>query len=740
MTVRLGVQLTVKSGREAAVRLIVMSAAVAIGSTLLLCTLAGFHALRAGAQQPCWECTSGTAVQSAHLSGVRPRGAGSLLWLARDDNFEGKAIHRADMAALGPHAPLPPGISALPAAGEYDASPALARLIAATPRGELGNRFPGRLVGLVGKRALDNPQALVAYVGRSPRFMRARPGTQLVRRIATEPDPNSLSSVFSFVLGIGAVGLFFPILILVGTATRLSASRREERFAALRLVGATGTQISSIAAVDALTSATLGAALGCLVFVAIRPAVVSIPFTGAPFFQSDFTPTAGGFIAVLLGVPSTATAAALLSLRRVHISPLGVAQHVTPNPPGARRVLPFAFGALLFITALLVAQGGKSTNAVFALVIAGFALMVFGLMVAGAWLTMVVSRLVARSVRSAPSLLAARRLADNPKAAFRSVSGLVLALFVGSVFSAFAAAGLARTPVDRQNSLTSTLVVRFFDGSHEGLSPQKSSAVLARLHRLRSVHVYPIYATATRPERSSGSAGHRGIIACSSLAQFPALTQCPKGAQAATLNSGDLAAYLHTFQVTAAPAAVFASHHSAQLQVLLLRAGSAAALERARTMLISRTTPTAPARTFGEAQAAQLSTLILLQRLVYVGFAITMLIAACSLAVSIGSGLVERKRPFALLRLAGTSVAVLNRVVLLESAAPLVAVAVVSAVAGLCVGAAMTLAIGVNLHPTLPSPGYVVTITVGLAASFAVIGATLPLLDRLTQLESTRFE
>ncbi len=53
--------------------------------------------------------------------------------------------------------------------------------------------------------------------------------------------------------------------------------------------------------------------------------------------------------------------------------------------------------------------------------------------------------------------------------------------------------------------------------------------------------------------------------------------------------------------------------------------------------------------------------------------------AGCSLAVSVGGGLVDRKRPFTLLRVSGTPVSVLSRVVLLEAAVPLVAATVVAA-------------------------------------------------------------
>jgi hypothetical protein len=51
--VRLGLQLTLHSGREAFVRLLVTAAAVAVGVALLLGVLAEFHAFQANASQPC---------------------------------------------------------------------------------------------------------------------------------------------------------------------------------------------------------------------------------------------------------------------------------------------------------------------------------------------------------------------------------------------------------------------------------------------------------------------------------------------------------------------------------------------------------------------------------------------------------------------------------------------------------------------------------------------------------------
>ena len=62
----------------------------------------------------------------------------------------------------------------------------------------------------------------------------------------------------------------------------------------------------------------------------------------------------------------------------------------------------------------------------------GFALLIVGLVLAGPWFTTAGSRIMAKRASRPATLIAGRHLLDNPKAAFRFVSGLVIALFVAS--------------------------------------------------------------------------------------------------------------------------------------------------------------------------------------------------------------------------------------------------------------------------------------------------------------------
>jgi len=109
--------------------------------------------------------------------------------------------------------------------------------------------------------------------------------------------------------------------------------------------------------------------------------------------------------------------------------------------------------------------------------------------------------------------------------------------------------------------------------------------------------------------------------------------------------------------------------------------------------------------------------------------------------VSIGGGLVDRKRPFTLLRVGGTPLGTLYRVVLLEALLPLVGGAVAAAALAYGMSVLAILRIAPAGTPLPPLAGtYYATIGIGLALALAVIAITLPLLGRMTTPASARFE
>ncbi|MEN3539141.1 FtsX-like permease family protein [Microbispora sp. ZYX-F-249] len=737
--IRLGLRLSLSSGREAAARLALIVAGVAAGVAVLLATLSLFNAFQATGDRPCWECVNGSAPSGWALDAT----ADGALWSYHEDFYEGRTIKRLDAAALGARAPVVPGLSRMPGPGQYYASPALAALLDSAPREELATRFPGTRAGFIGDAALSGPDELVIVVGRTPDQVAGLPGAMQVDVIDARPAADDGADVYRFGFAVAAVGLIVPLLVLVGTATRLAAARRETRFAAIRLVGATTRQINVLAAVDAALGALAGALAGLAIFQLVRPAVAGLRITGARFFPELVAPHVWQYAAVLGGVPVAAACAALWSLRRVRISPLGVARRTAASPPRAWRVIPLLTGLGLY--AGPVYRDGKPDEL---LAVVALALIMIGLMLAGPWLTMVAARLAARLTRGGATLLAARRLAADPKTAFRSVSGLVLAVFIGTTIAALVPAVVAGQQKVAGGTLNDVLGASFARPGVSGLSPRAGTELLARLRAHPGVEVLPIYARADMekvPPRPDGPPPAPYVVECPGLARFPVLGRCPGGARAVAGNFARIVGADNPLTVDrllplAGPDSPPASSvDGLDLAAVMISTRDPAALERLRTLLAGYTVE-AP-MTFAEVARVRADLYVRAENIALAVIGLTLVAGACGLVVAAGGGLVERRRPFTLLRLAGTPTRTLAAVVLLESALPLLLAAALAAAAGFGVAEPLLDALAMkSAASALPGPVYFASLGGGLAASLLVILTTLPLLRRMTAPDNARFE
>jgi hypothetical protein len=760
--IRLGLRLAVSGGREAVTRLVIVAIAVGIGVGLLLTAVAAVNAVNAQNDRYAWLDTGAGNPSPAGSGGA----AAPLRVLITTDEFDGQTIYRADVAATGPASPVPPGIPRDPGPGQYDISPALSALLRAAPADELADRYPGHQAGLIGQAGLPSPDSLVIVVGRSAAQMAHLPGAAEVTSFNTTP-PGSNGGVnrgdglgakgLDLVLSVVALALLLPVLIFIGTATRLSAARREQRFAAMRLVGATPRQISLIAAVESTVATAAGVATGFGLFFVLRVPLAAIPFTGQRFFPAALSLSLPDILAVAAGVPAAAAVVARLALRRVNISPLGVTRRVTPAPPRAWRVLPLLAG--LADLGFFAVHGEPASNSGQVLAFTtGFALIMIGLVIAGPWLTMTGARVLARRAGRPGTLIAARRLADDPRAAFRAVSGLVLALFIFTVAAALIATQDTKHVAPTEGAAASnTLIDQFSNtdgGSAAGSAPPPPATVLTRLRQIPGVQgVVEFRAdpglTITNPQLQI-QGFPAAVVSCAQLASDPGLGRCPAGAAAAKvpasltdIGGGNLAEF--TWPGADVPAQRLDSLPLASLDVATN--GSQPAIEQARTVLenayptgTGSPPPPAPApQTIGETSAADNGGDNAFQQLADVVILTSLAIAGCTLAVSVAGGLADRKRPFSLLRLTGARLGMLRQVIVLESAVPLLAVAAVAIGAGFG-ASAMYAAMEMHLSLVSPDAAYYVMTSAGIVLALGVILATFPLLRRITGPETARSE
>lgn len=740
--IRLGLRLTLGSGREAAVRVLVTAAAVALGVGLLLASLAGANGLHAQTDRGAW---LDTAAQASRPTSASDR----LWWLSSTDQFGNQAIDRVDVAA-GPNAPVPPGIAQLPGPGEYYASPALTTLIASQPANELRERFPGRRIGTIGAAALPSPNSLIIVIGHTPRQLSRAPGSVEVGAIQRTlancyrcQNPIGSGPVLQWILAGGAVFLLLPVLILIAMASRLSAARREQRFAAMRLVGATPRQVSVVSAVEAVVAALAGVAVGFALFFVSRPLLYHVPFTGAPFAQGDLSLHGIDIVLSVIGVPVAAVVSARLALRRVQISPLGVTRRASSRPPRMVRIIPLLAG--IGLLAYFDAHGKPGSNGGQLLeLLVGFVLLVVGLVLAGPWFTTAGSRLMTRWASRPATLIAGRRLLDNPKAAFRFISGLVIALFVASALIGALSSIAFVSSSGGGSEGKDTLAEPFcsFSTSNCPASAQVPSVpgrVLAELHATPGVRgVAVVHQSPSQdPLRKSF-----GVVACDQLAKTPAIGTCAPGATVASVGYflSNLLGHNSHASSTVWPSAHLSATEAARLPVVAVVVatdGSSRSLERGRTTLEWAFPFQGQPIGVESLDPSNARLLTMIQDMTDVIIVASLIIAACSLAVNIVAGLGERKRPFSLLRLTGVPTALLHRVVALESALPLFIVAAVSIVVGL-VSAALYLHSQVGIAFRTPGIAYWGTVLGGLAASLAIIASTFPLLTRITGPEVAR--
>lgn len=242
-------------------------------------------------------------------------------------------------------------------------------------------------------------------------------------------DVDADSGSFYVTLAITAsILLVVPLLTLGGAAARLGVARRDARLAALRLIGATPREVVGLTLVETALQGLLGAVAGTALYGALLGVWTQVPFQGRPFTVAELWVGVPVVLIAWLVVPLLAAVSGAVSLRRVVVSPLGVARR--EQRPGLKAVrVVVAVGAIGFF--MFVGMFAQLFAALLvAALLGGLALAFLTMNAVGPWLLGLLGRVRLRRARTPEQLLAARRLLDDPKAVWRVVGGLGLASFV----------------------------------------------------------------------------------------------------------------------------------------------------------------------------------------------------------------------------------------------------------------------------------------------------------------------
>ncbi|MBZ3905722.1 FtsX-like permease family protein [Streptomyces griseiscabiei] len=419
------------SGRRGLQSHLLSAAAAAAGAFVLLTLLAAWLGSGTRADRTAWRTPDAVAAQRATAVqtlgtayvGHRPVTVVSLAQLP-------------DRAAT----PAPPGLDRFPAPGRTYLSPALAELMRELPAKRLADRFPtGTEYGTIGAAGLASPEELVAVVGRAPTdpaITRAAEGSALDTLAArarvdgfTGTRPSLFTAFDQQAALMGGALLVVPVIVLASAAGRLGAARREQRLAALRLAGATPRQILAMTGAESAAVGLAGGLAGAVAHTLLVPVLARVPYGVGTWYTGQLWVGPSLLLAVVGVVAVLTSVSAMTTLRGVARSPLGVAQQTDPRRTRLIRLVLFvAVGLYVTITAH---GGGLSTGQSLALIV-----LVYGAFwTLGPWVVDMLGRLLSRFARRPATMLAARRLSDDPRGAWRTVSGLVLAGLVAGFFT-----------------------------------------------------------------------------------------------------------------------------------------------------------------------------------------------------------------------------------------------------------------------------------------------------------------
>jgi FtsX-like permease family len=710
VSILLGVRLAIGGGRESLARNALLAAGVAVGVMLLLFTLTAMPVLQRHIDRLAWHRTTEASP---------PTAPDPALWLAVTDRYAGRDIIRVHVAALGSRPPVPPGVDRLPGPGEVVVSPALAELMRTVPDDQLRDRFPGRVVGTIGPDGLIAPAELVGIVGRTPEALRDTDGAVEIRGIEQPGMRISLYGFYRFLISLVAALIVGPVVVFVAMVTRIGTARRERRFAAIRLAGATRLQTAALAATETAGAATAGTLLGWLGYLAARPAVVGHVTLGhgIPIFLEDLAAPVRQMALVLVAVPVLAVATTVVALHRVHISPLGAHRRERRRSPRDWRLVPLVAGVVgVWWSERVQSDPGYVDSTLLRWVanLSPLAILV-GLVLAGPLVCVWIGRRLARSSGRATTLIAARRIAADPYTTSYAVSGVALGMFVATTLGLIAAAERSGGQ-DRRASLHRGVVAVHTPGVPEAsLAPLLSGgAVVAR-----------------------SASGQQVVVRCADLARVSDLT-CPLPA---SLDGPDPQPEIELFVVPNLYGPAGFSEPGPEdaglpvQTVFVPTDGTRAAEERVRT-LAAVAVPSARTETDDELAARTTEDFAWVDGVLPPAMAFVLLVAACSLTVATVSGLMERRRPFALLRASGVRLGELRRIVLLETGLPLV----VTTLAGMGTALLVTYMITPSEQWGLPDAGFFAGLGLAVAAALAVSSLALPLLDVATRHDSARFE
>lgn len=726
-------RLLLLNGAPAYGRLAGIVAGVAAGTAMVLILLGAFLHIPEREDRVAWLTPEGEYAEYDETTDdviARQPQSDAMLSAQMTDIYDGR-VFDALALALTPDTTveMPAGIAA-PGPGEYYASPAMIELIESVPRAELGDRW-GTLLGPLPAEMLRGPSHRAVLAGSTWEEVDSWPSSQIQSEFRTS-GPNSNSVTFRVVVAMGAIALLVPMVLLISIVSALGAAERRERLATVRLIGAGRRAVATLTGLEMAIASLVGALVGVGIATAVRPLAAQLSINGSTMTVGDVSTPPLWTLGVVLAIALLGAATAAWRAYRDDVGALGATRERAEKPVTAWRTSTLVAGIVLFGGSAAAIRWIPDAALTWQYpLILGFALIAFGIVAAGPWITRGASQALGARTSSAAGVVAAGRLARHPRATFRAVAGLVAAVFIVSVFAggSSAIAGEARVVAMEGMLDPDTLVTYLDDGDDAG-------ALVEAVEGIDGVE-------AVAMGWFSPDATDSGVVMSTDDARAIGALEVP-GTGMVAVNLFEMIAEPSLSGVDrpgvaqasdADPTALEPSH------LFVLTDGSREAIETARTAIIAQAhSSLVPSTRVDMAARGATDINNELAVMAYLGMGIAIAISALALSVASVAAMLERRRTFGLLRLGGMPVKQLRRTIATEAAVPLAVTLLISALLGFGVAGAVLESLSDELSLQWPDPRYWLALAASLAVAALGIVGTFAAVRRSTELESTRFE
>jgi hypothetical protein len=230
----------------------------------------------------------------------------------------------------------------------------------------------------------------------------------------------------------GLVLLVLPVAAFLYQSSRLASADRERRLSALRLAGATPSQVRLLGAAETTRAALVGTVTGAAAYLLLQ-------WTARRLLLDPRSPADVGVSPLLCAAAMTIVIAAaavsgLLAGRHVVATPLSVTVRADHRPPRRYPIALLVAGLLLIVSWPVLPFPLR-----YFAPLAGAVILVAGLLLTSSSVVWLSARVTGRRARSAETLLAARALEADARPWGRALSVVGLTVAVGSVVGWFEA-------------------------------------------------------------------------------------------------------------------------------------------------------------------------------------------------------------------------------------------------------------------------------------------------------------